>query len=145
MEQKTFVIQPPQNCVPPPEKPEWDISTLAQKLVNEKIIPVSIVSDATLYSLLIVQMELQLVRNLVVPYGVQTGNLLRNVNAKAGITGRIYENKNNLRTQLEKETGVNINYWYKIEVVKKKRKNETKENTKRGEYFLLKHNMTNCS
>lgn len=69
MEGKTFVIPASQNCVPPPEKTEWDISILTQRLVDEKIIPASTKNDACLYSLLIVQMELQLIRNLVVPKG----------------------------------------------------------------------------
>jgi hypothetical protein len=46
MEGKTFDIPAPHNCIPPPEKEEWDIEKLCTILVEKKIIPVSIQFDA---------------------------------------------------------------------------------------------------
>ena len=132
MEGKAFVIPAPQNCVSPPEKPEWDIETLAARLVEKKIIPASIQFDAQLYAVLIAQMELQLLQNIVVPKGVGFGNFYRNVGTKG------------LRlAAVSAETVINIDHWFKIDLVEKKRKaapKEVEERTKRVSSFILLHN-----
>jgi hypothetical protein len=127
MEGKTFGIPEPKNCVPPPQKEEWNIEKLTARLVDKKIIPVWIQNDASLYALLIVQMELQLLRNLVVPKGVGQGNFYRNVETKGLRVGNVKQEKSKLKKQLEQGTGVNIDHWYKIEVNEKKRKHLTTE------------------
>jgi hypothetical protein len=57
MEGKTFVIEPPKNCVPSQPKKEWNIETLARRLVEAKLIPESVEYDAQLYQLLISQLQ----------------------------------------------------------------------------------------
>jgi hypothetical protein len=122
MEGKAFVIPAPQNCVSPPEKPEWDIETLAARLVEKKIIPASIQFDAQLYAVLIAQMLLQLLRNIVVPEGVGFGNFYRNVDTKGLRLSEVTAEKDRCKVKLEKWTGINIDHWYKIDLVEKKRK-----------------------
>jgi hypothetical protein len=51
MEGKSFVIPAPQNCIAPPDKPEWNIELLATLLVERELIPASIEFDAQLYAL----------------------------------------------------------------------------------------------
>jgi hypothetical protein len=125
MEGKTFGIPEPHNCVPPPLKNEWHIEKITDKLVEKKLIHASIQSDATLYSLLITQMELQLLRNLVVPKGVGMGNFYRNVETSGLRIGTVREAKAKFKKLLETETGINIDHWYKIEMVEGKRKRVT--------------------
>jgi hypothetical protein len=91
------LVYPPHNCIPPPEKEEWDIEKLCAILVEKKIIPVSIQYDAQLYAVLIAQMELQLLRNLVVPKGVGYGNFYRNVGTKGIHVSKVTEGKNVVR------------------------------------------------
>ena len=112
---------------PPTQKEEWNIEKLTARLVDKKIIPVWIQNDASLYALLIVQMELQLLRNLVVPKGVGQGNFYRNVETKGLRVGNVKQEKSKLKKQLEQGTGVNIDNWYKIEANEKKRKRLTTE------------------
>jgi hypothetical protein len=143
MEGKAFVIPAPQNCVPPPEKPEWDIETLAARLVEKKIIPASIQFDAQLYAVLIAQMELQLLRNIVVPEGVGFGNFYRNVDTKGLRVSEVTAEKDRCKVKLEKWMGINIDHWYKIDLVEKKRKAAQKDVetwTKRVSSFILLHN-----
>jgi hypothetical protein len=97
-------------------------------LVEKKLIPGSIQSDATLYSLLITQMELQILRNLIVPKGVGMGNFMRNVETKGLRVGAVEEAKAKFKKLLETETGINIDHWYKIEMVERKRKREIEVN-----------------
>lgn len=55
-------------------------------------------------------------------------NFLRNVECKGLRQGCVGKEKYRLKECLEKETGVNIDYWYKQELVEKKRKKETELN-----------------
>jgi hypothetical protein len=122
MEGKSFVIPAPQNCIAPPDKPEWNIELLATLLVERELIPASIEFDAQLYALLIVQMELQLLQNLVVPKGVGMGNFYKDVETRGLRIGAVKEEKHKCKKELEKWTGINIDSWYKIKIVEKKRK-----------------------
>ena len=128
MEGKTFAIPEPHNCIPPPEKMEWNIETLCARLVERKLIPASIQFDTLLYSVLIAQMELQLLRNLVVPKGVGMGNFYRNVETIGLRRGKLHEEKKRCMNELEKWTGISMNHWHKIDLVDKKRKRETEKN-----------------
>jgi hypothetical protein len=82
LEGKTFVIPDAKNGVPPPPpKEEWDIKILMAQLVEKGIIPQNVAENATLYSLLLLQMEKQLILNLVVPRGVN-GSFAGTINCK---------------------------------------------------------------
>ena len=122
MEGKTFVIEPPKNCVPSQPKKEWNIETLARRLVEAKLIPESVEYDAQLYQLLISQLQLQLLDNLVVPKGVQWGNWYRNYETLGVERGAIQKRKQDYKKEFEKYTGVNIDFWYKLAIVENKRK-----------------------
>jgi hypothetical protein len=120
MEGKSFVIPAPKNCVAAPDKPEWNIESLAALLVERELIPASIEFDAQLYELLIVRMELQLLENLVVPKGVGIGNFYKNVETHGIRIDAVKGVKQKCKDELEKWTGINIDHWYKIKIVEKK-------------------------
>jgi hypothetical protein len=56
-------------------------------------------------------MELQILRNLIVPKGVGMGNFMRNVETKGLRVGAVEEAKAKFKKLLETETGINIDHW----------------------------------
>ena len=89
--------------------------------MDKGIIPED-VADATLYELLMLQMEKQMVLNLVVPKVVGNGSFAGQMNCQRMRIGKL--NKvGKYMDQFEKETGVSMNYNFRLALSSRKRKN----------------------
>ena len=140
MEGKTFYIPNPENCIAPPEKEEWNISKLASILVQKGLIPATIENDGNLYTVLLAQMHVQLLRNLVVPVAVTHGNFYRNSEVKGYILGQAYSKQQSGMKELEGSTGVNLNHWYRLkrcETARVRAQPFAESYAKRVSFFIL--------
>lgn len=114
------------NGEPAVEKPEWNIKTLTDLLVEKGIIPEEIAGDSSLFNLLLfVQMEKQLVKNMVMPRGVETASFTKKYDCRRMRLNLLDTDIQKFKVCVEKETGVNVDHYHRLELVSRKHKNLT--------------------
>jgi hypothetical protein len=106
------------------DKGGWELRTLIEELIYKDIIPRHIGHDQKLYKLLLMQIK-RCVANLVdVPSeGYMTPQMISCITAPTFLKMDIEDEKrfDNLRHELESDTGVNIYYYHRIKSTAAKR------------------------
>lgn len=101
MSNKTFIFEEEERKLPDAVKDSWDIKDLVDLLLKHELIPDFVADNASLFNVLMLQMERLLVSNLNVPAAVQSGTFTYTLNCK-----EMKEMK--AKDELEKFTGVNL-------------------------------------
>lgn len=91
-------------------------------MLRNELIPDFITDNACLYNVLMLQMERLLVSNLSVPLAVQGLNFTYTLNCKEMKVHALCRALQKAKNELEKYSGVNLDYYYRLDMTKKKRK-----------------------
>jgi hypothetical protein len=107
MSNKTFIFEEEERKLPDAVKDSWDIKDLVDLLLKHELIPDFVADNASLFNVLMLQMERLLVSNLNVPAAVQSGTFTYTLNCKEMKMHALCRDLQKAKDELEKFTGVN--------------------------------------
>jgi hypothetical protein len=83
------------------------------------MIPAWLADNATLHTVLLTQVMWETLKGIVVPRAPQPGNFTYHMNAKEMMNEDLARKSGQQFLALEKETGVNLDCYYKLEICSK--------------------------
>jgi hypothetical protein len=85
-------------------------------MVERNIIPAWLMDNATLHGVLLTQIMWERLKGITVPHAPQPGNFTYHMNAKEMMNEDLARKSEQQFLALEKETGVNLDCYYKLKI-----------------------------
>ena len=98
---------------------ELKIMELVELMIGRNMIPAWLADNATLHTVLLTQVMWETLKGIVVPRAPQPDNFTYHMNAKEMMNEDLARKSGQQFLALEKETGVNLDCYYKLEISSK--------------------------
>lgn len=94
----------------------WGTLDVVKLFVEKSIVPVTLMDNPTLHTVILTQIMWETLKGITVPPAPQGNNFTYRMNAKEMLNWDLAKKSGEQVKSLEKETGVNLDYYYKLNI-----------------------------